>query len=317
MRSKPLSTKGILKVAVRIYDGIVSGLMYFSSALIIFMMLCICASVFLRRTPLSFGWQLEVSEYVLILATFLGAGWLMKTGGHIRVDIVLNVLKGRAQEIYNGIVFSLVALICLLFTLSGVHTAWEAYLAGVLQIKIYTFPKWLLISIVPLGGSIIFVESVRKAFRSFAGKLVLLVDDEVDVLDALKELLPSYRTHEALDFNEASEKLKDNVYDLVVLDIMGVKGLDLLRMAVNRGYPAVMLTGHAMTPDILNESMKLGAVSFVPKEKIEDIEVFADEALTMAEEEARVNFYRRLAPYFDYKFGSDWDQGKQFQTKDG
>jgi DNA-binding response OmpR family regulator len=37
-------------------------------------------------------------------------------------------------------------------------------------------------------------------------------------------------------------------YDLVILDIMGVRGFDLLDMAVGRNLPVAMLTAHALNP---------------------------------------------------------------------
>jgi DNA-binding response OmpR family regulator len=60
-------------------------------------------------------------------------------------------------------------------------------------------------------------------------------------------------------------------YDAVVLDIMGVNGFQLLKRSVERGFPTVMLTAHALTPEALKKSITLGAVSFLPKEQIGEI----------------------------------------------
>ncbi len=56
-------------------------------------------------------------------------------------------------------------------------------------------------------------------------------------------------------------------YDIVILDIMGVNGFDLLKVSVKRGFPTVMLTAYALTPEALEKAIRLGAVSFLPKEK--------------------------------------------------
>jgi hypothetical protein len=71
-----------------------------------------------------------------------------------------------------------------------------------------------------------------------------------------------------------------------------------------------MLTAHTLTPEALNDSMKLGAVSFVPKERMEDIALYVEDALTMGRDEARLQFYRRLGDFFERKFGPDWDKKK-------
>ncbi len=299
-------------VARRIYDLFLKGLVSIGVFLTLFMVLCISLSVLLRHTPYAFGWQLEASEYILIITTFFAAGWLLRTGGHIRVDILPNFIQGRKQEIYNGLVYSLVALVCAGFTISGFFTAWDAYVAGTLQIKIYTFPKWILIALIPFGGFFLTVESLKLAYRYFAGKIILVVDDEIDVIGTLKELLRDYRIDAALDYDAAYEKLKDNAYDAVILDIMGVQGLDLLKLSVKRDFPTIMLTAHALNEQALKESMTRGAVSFVPKEMMMDIHLYLDDAMNMNLEEARGNFYRRLGDFFDYRFGPNWDRDEEF-----
>jgi len=158
---------------------------------------------------------------------------------------------------YNGAIYTIVALVCLVFTVAGVSTGWEAYAAGTLQIKVYTFPKWMLISLIPFGGFFLFVESARVAYRYYLGKTILIVDDEADVLDTLRDLLTGYRVHTALDFDAASKKLKHTLYDAVILDVMGVQGLELLRLSTKKGCPTIMLTAHAFNPDTLQRSMGL------------------------------------------------------------
>lgn len=304
--------KRALKILVRIYEGFISGLVYVSVALILFMLLCICASVLLRQTPYALGWELEASEYILILITFFGTGWLMRTGGHTRVDMLPNVFKGRTQDLYNGFSYSVVAAVCLALLLIGIDTTWDAFAAGIQQVKVYTFPKWILIAVIPFGCIFLLVESVKLAIRNFGGKLILVVDDEVDVIDSLKEMIKGYRVHEALDFDTATEKLKRNIYDVVILDIMGVQGLDLLEMSAKRGFPTLMLTAHAINPEALKECMTRGAVSFIPKEEISNITTYLSDAITRTRGDARVNFYQRLGPYFDFRFGPGWDQGEPF-----
>ena len=76
------------------------------------------------------------------------------------------------------------------------------------------------------------------------GISVLAVDDEKDILDTIEDVLDEAEVDRAGDYDSASKKLKETKYDLAVLDIMGVNGLDLLVEAVNKGIPTVMLTAH-------------------------------------------------------------------------
>ena len=60
------------------------------------------------------------------------------------------------------------------------------------------------------------------------GKKVLIVDDEKDVLEVLTDLLELCKVDRASSFEEAKQLLNSNEYHAVVLDIMGVKGFELL-----------------------------------------------------------------------------------------
>ncbi len=99
-------------------------------------------------------------------------------------------------------------------------------------------------------------------------KVVLIVDDEVDVTDTVEEILDMCFIRKANDYDTARQYLLSYTFDIVVLDIMGVNGFDLLKLSVKRGFPTVMLTAYALTPEALEKSIKLGAVSFLPKEKM-------------------------------------------------
>ena len=105
-------------------------------------------------------------------------------------------------------------------------------------------------------------------------KFILVVDDEPDVLETVEEELDMCMIRKATDYETAMQYLAGYTFDIVILDIMGVNGFELLKDAVSRGFPAVMLTAHALSPESLKKSIKLGAVSFLPKEKIPELRSF-------------------------------------------
>jgi DNA-binding NtrC family response regulator len=102
-------------------------------------------------------------------------------------------------------------------------------------------------------------------------KVVLAVDDEQDTIDTIEEVLDMCIVDKAYDYNEASQFLLSYTYDVVVLDIMGVNGFELLKIATARGFPTVILTAHAVTQDAEKKSIQLGAISFLPKEKMHEL----------------------------------------------
>ena len=111
-------------------------------------------------------------------------------------------------------------------------------------------------------------------------KIVLVVDAEQSTINALEEELDMCIIDKAYDFKEASQFLLSYTYDVVVLDIVGVNGFELLRIATSRGFPTVILTAHAVSQEIQKKSKKLGAISFLPKEKMYELVELLEDVLT-------------------------------------
>ncbi len=139
-------------------------------------------------------------------------------------------------------------------------------------------------------------------------KVILVVDDEPDVLETVAEELDMCVVHQAADYKTAIQYLSSYTYDVVILDIMGVNGFELLKDAVSRGFPTVMLTAHALTPEALKKSMKLGAVSFLPKEKMPEIRRYLEDIVLDDGVPVWSKFFERLGAYFDKRFGPDWKE---------
>lgn len=139
-------------------------------------------------------------------------------------------------------------------------------------------------------------------------KKVLVVDDEPDILDTLEELLYMCAVDKALTFEEAVRLLKNNTYDVAVLDIMGVKGYDLLKITHKIDIPALMLTAHALTPDNLKISIEQGADAYVPKDKLSDMPLYVADILNARQQgkKAHVTWFSLLKPVFDKLFGEGW-----------
>jgi len=144
------------------------------------------------------------------------------------------------------------------------------------------------------------------------GKTILMVDDEPDVLDTVEEELDMCILDKAQDFETALQYLSSYTYDIVILDIMGVNGFELLQNAVDRGFPTVMLTAHALTPEALKKSIKLGAVTFLPKDKMSDLRSFLEDVVLGEGKPVWQKFFEKLGAYFNKHFGPDWVERDQF-----
>jgi DNA-binding NtrC family response regulator len=147
------------------------------------------------------------------------------------------------------------------------------------------------------------------------GKKILIVDDETDVLDTLQELLTMCEVLSASDFDKAKELLGSQHFDIAVLDIMGVNGYELLRLANEKRVMAIMLTAHALSPDNLVRSFNEGAAYYVPKDEIFKIAIFLEDVLEAKQKGNSLwsRWLDRFSSFFEKRFGPDWvSENKEF-----
>lgn len=147
------------------------------------------------------------------------------------------------------------------------------------------------------------------------GKKILVVDDEKDILETIEDVLDVAEIDTAADYDTASEKIGAHRYDLAILDIMGVNGLQLLDETVAKEIPTVMLTAHAVNKETLMASIRKGAIAYLPKETLSDLDRLLERLLTAHKrgEPAWKLVFDELADYFDQRFGPDWkDDNRSF-----
>jgi DNA-binding response OmpR family regulator len=156
------------------------------------------------------------------------------------------------------------------------------------------------------------------------GKSILAVDDEPDVLITLEEEImtacPRCTFDKATTFAQASEFIGTLTYDLIILDIMGVRGFDLLGQAVIRHFPVVMLTAHALNPQALKRSIEMGARAYLPKEKLGEIVPFLEDVLRYENLTGWGRLLENLKGFLNARWGENWKKvdekfWKEFDAK--
>lgn len=141
-------------------------------------------------------------------------------------------------------------------------------------------------------------------------KKILVVDDELDILETIEELLSTCLVDTASTFKDAIQLLKNNTYDLAILDIMGVNGYELLKVTNKLGILSMMFTAHALTPEHLKNCIEQEADAYVPKDMLADIPLYVADLLNAKKAGKKVNlkWFSLLKPVFDKLFGEDWEK---------
>jgi CheY-like chemotaxis protein len=147
------------------------------------------------------------------------------------------------------------------------------------------------------------------------GKWILVVDDEEDILQMIYEFLETCKIDTASTYQEGKALLEKNPYHAAILDIMGVRGYDLLDIATRRNIPALMLTAHALTKEDLKKSAERGAAFYAPKDEISNIALYLADVLEARakKQNSWAKWYERLSGFCDRRFGKNWkDQDPDF-----
>ncbi|MCC7368672.1 MAG: response regulator [Chloroflexi bacterium] len=153
--------------------------------------------------------------------------------------------------------------------------------------------------------------SDASATDRLSGLRILAVDDEPDILETIVDVLDGATVDGARTYQEAVAFLEAHTYDVAVLDIMGVDGMELLNQTVALGIPTVMLTAHAMNPDTLKASIEQGANSYLPKEELANLGEHIADVLEAIEagQSTWERLFNRMGRFFERAFAPGWRNG--------
>lgn len=125
--------------------------------------LAITADVVLRNLGITnFPWLLEVSEYVIYIATFMAAPWVLHLGSHVRVDLVVTALPRRvavAAEMLADVMGLATAIVLAWY---GWRVTWDTFSRGDMLYKELVIPEWPLLAVIPVSGALMAIEFARR-----------------------------------------------------------------------------------------------------------------------------------------------------------
>jgi TRAP-type C4-dicarboxylate transport system permease small subunit len=113
----------------------------------------------------------EIVEYLVFVTAFYSAPWVLKLNGHIRIDIVLQVVPrkvARALEVIADVVGILVVMCILFYT---VRIGLQSFGEGRRVFRTFFFPEWWIYAAAALALSLLWLEFVRRTLRSVTGRL--------------------------------------------------------------------------------------------------------------------------------------------------
>lgn len=155
---------------VRTYNVILEMMAWIAGLMAVIMMLAIVYSVITRfffNKPQPA--VIELSGYMLLYTAFLGAPWLLRQDGHVRVDLLVDALKPRARAVLLGVTSIIGTLVSLVVLVWGSMITVDMFRRGVTVTNILETPQWILMAVIPIGGFFLTIEFILKAIQLFSG----------------------------------------------------------------------------------------------------------------------------------------------------
>lgn len=104
----------------------------------------------------------ELSEYSMLWITFLVAAWVLKDDAHIKMDVVLNMLRPKVRVVLNIITSILGTVTALgLMWYSG-KAVLDLYKTGFYQPVVFEIPKAYVMAIIPVCSFLLFIQFLRR-----------------------------------------------------------------------------------------------------------------------------------------------------------
>jgi C4-dicarboxylate transporter DctQ subunit len=114
----------------------------------------------------SFMWVNELSEYILLYIPFLGAAWLLRSNGHITVDIIEELMSRRIRYISDIFIAIVGIFICTVFVWYGAITTADVINRDIRSLTVFQTPQVYVVIVIPVGALILMLEFIRKLHRT-------------------------------------------------------------------------------------------------------------------------------------------------------
>ena len=111
--------------------------------------------------------SVEISEYMLMIATFIAAPWVLYRNEHIRIDVLLNAIPKSVTFLLELVSNLIGFLVTAILTWQSIIVLTDYYSQGSVVFKELIFPEWWLTLPLLIGSVLLSLEFVRRTYLSF------------------------------------------------------------------------------------------------------------------------------------------------------
>ncbi len=144
---------------------------YVAAALIVAAVVVVCEMVFVRYVlGANTIWQTDFVTYCLIAATFVGSSFVLKTRGHVNVDILPQYVRRRCRW-WLAVVAAVATLtLCLILTALTSRFWAEAWANGWVSDTMWRARLWIPYASMPIGLGLLTLQSFADLVNLLSGR---------------------------------------------------------------------------------------------------------------------------------------------------
>ena len=151
--------KGILVAIDRVNEWIGNVLSYFLFFMFFLLLIEVIRRYFFNSPTV---WQNELAQFFFGAYAILSGGFIMRTGGHVNVDIIYDHFSPKTQAWCNIITSVLFFLFVGMMVIYGWSLAWDSISRFEHSQSAWDPPIWPVKALLPIGAVLLLLQGVVK-----------------------------------------------------------------------------------------------------------------------------------------------------------
>jgi len=104
----------------------------------------------------------DLVEYILFVATFLAAPWLLRENGHVQVDFLVAALPAPLRRSVRRAANAVGLAVCAVLLVFAARVAWTSWTDHNMVLKTLVFPEWWLYAVIVVSMALLSLEFLRR-----------------------------------------------------------------------------------------------------------------------------------------------------------
>ena len=150
----------------RLLDVLVVCLAWIAGGFVLLMWLSINYEVVMRYFLLSpTSWVTDFTLYFILYITFLGTAWVLAKDGHVKIELLLNVMPLNAQRGFNTVTSVVGAFVCGVLFWYSLKLTVNSFQTEALFVQSVILPRWPVYAVIPLGFFLLIIQFLRRGWH--------------------------------------------------------------------------------------------------------------------------------------------------------